>query len=121
MKTWDENPYLEFDGQKMTRASITNSFSGDLTGEGTVEYLMAYPNDAPVCFVGLHHVAGKLGERSGSFVLQATGTFANGSVQGAWFVVPGSATGDLTGLRGEGGYVSEGEQTLSITLDYSFD
>jgi len=39
----------------------------------------------------------------GSFVLQDHGTLAGITVRGEWFVVPGSGTGELTDLRGEGG------------------
>ena len=31
----------------------------------------------------------------------------NGRIKATWFVVPGSGTGDLSGLRGEGGFEGE--------------
>ena len=51
------------------------AFAGDLEGEGTVEWLMGYGDDGTAAFVGLERVVGKVGDRSGSFVLQHTGTF----------------------------------------------
>lgn len=123
MQTWDEQPYSEIDGgMKFTRASVTNAFHGDIEGETTLEYLMAYPDKDSASFVGLERVVGRVGGRSGSFVLQHSGAFAGGAVQGTWLVVPGSGTGDLRGLRGTGGYVWDGQQGKStFTLDYDVE
>jgi hypothetical protein len=38
-----------------------------------------------------------------------------------WFVVPRSGTGELTGLRGDGGFTAHLGQQGSIWLDYSFE
>ena len=122
VKAWDEKPYDEIDeGPKLTRASVTKSFSGDIEGEGTVEYLMIHRDDGSASFVGLERVVGRVGDRSGSFVLQHTGTFEGGTAKTTWFVVPGSGTGDLRGLRGEGGFASAHAERYSITLDYDFE
>ena len=43
IKHWDEKPYGEGPGlPKLTRAAVTRAFTGDITGEGHVEYLMMY-------------------------------------------------------------------------------
>ena len=40
---WDEKEIFETDdGSKVTRAQVSKSFSGELEGEGTVEWLMGY-------------------------------------------------------------------------------
>lgn len=122
VKAWEEKPYDEIDeGPKLTRASVTKSFSGDIEGEGTVEYLMIHRDDGSASFVGLERVIGRVGDRSGSFVLQHTGTFEGGTAKTTWFVVPGSGTGDLRGLRGEGGFASAHAERYSVTLDYDFE
>lgn len=121
--TWDEAPYEEHeDGQKLTRAKITNRFEGDISGDSTLEYLMVYPNDEYASFVGLERIDGRLGDRTGCFVLQHQGVF-DGLVKATWFVVPGSATGELRGLCGEGTYVWDGSlgDKCAYTLDYEFD
>jgi hypothetical protein len=44
IKSWDEKPYSEGkDLPKMTRASVDKTFTGDIDGEGHVEYVMMYP------------------------------------------------------------------------------
>ena len=122
VKAWEEKPYDEIDeGPKLTRASVTKSFSGDIEGEGTVEYLMIHRDDGSASFVGLERVVGRVGDRSGSFVLKHTGTFEGGTAKTTWFVVPGSGTGDLRGLRGEGGFASAHAERYSVTLDYDFE
>lgn len=119
---WDEQPYQELDGGgKLTRASVTQKFAGDVEGDGAVEYLMCHRDDGTASFVGLQRVAGKVGDRSGDFVLQLTGTFDGGAARGAWSVVPGSATNELRGLRGDGGFEAKSGPSGAITLDYDFE
>ncbi len=122
VKSWDEKPYDEIDeGSKLTRASVTKSFRGDIEGEGTLEYLMIHRDDGSASFVGLERVVGRVGDRSGTFVLQHSGTFEGGTAKATWFVVPGSGTGDLRGLRGEGGFASAHAEDYPITLEYDFE
>jgi len=103
IKSWDEKPYSEGPGlPKLTRAAVTKIFIGDIEGEGQVEYLMMYASDGSATYVGLERIVGKLAGRSGSFVLQRTGTFEGGVAKESYFVVPGSGTGELRGLSGDG-------------------
>ena len=103
IKAWDEKPYDERQGlPKLTRASVAKTFSGDLEGTGQLEYLMVYRTDGSAAFVGLERVVGRLGGKTGTFVLQRTGVFEGGQAKEAYSVVPGSGTGELQGLRGEG-------------------
>ena len=45
----------------------------------------------------------------------------NGKVKATWFVVPASGTGDLSGLRGEGGFEGYFGKGSDGTLDYWFE
>ena len=100
---WEEKPYSEGqDLPKLTRASVTKTFTGDIEGEGQVEYLMMYRTDGSATFVGLERIVGRIGDKSGSFVLQRLGVFEGGQAKESYSVIPGSATGDLQGLRGDG-------------------
>ncbi len=119
IKTWDEKPYSEgADLPKLTRASVTKTFSGDIEGEGVVEYLMMYRDDGTAAFVGLERITGRIGDRTGSFVLQRTGVFENGQAKESYSVVPGSATGALRGLRGEGSSALGHGNEYSFGLSY---
>ena len=100
---WDEKPYSEGPGlPKLTRATVTKTLSGDLEGEGKVEYLMMYRRDGSATFIGLERVVGRLEGKSGSFVLHRSGEFVEGRAWESYAVIPGSATEDLAGLAGEG-------------------
>jgi hypothetical protein len=119
IKSWDEKPYSEGqDLPKLTRASVTKTFTGDIEGEGHVEYLMMYRNDGTATFVGLERVIGRIEGKSGTFVLQRIGVFENGQAKESYSVIPGSATGDLRGLAGEGSSALGHGTEYPFTLDY---
>ncbi len=119
IKGWDEKPYSE-DLPKLTRASVTKSYTGDIEGEGQVEYLMMYRSDGSATFVGLERVVGRIAGKRGAFVLQRTGVFENGQAKESYSVIRGSATEELRGLEGEGvsavGHGMEHPFTLSYKL-----
>jgi hypothetical protein len=103
IKAWDEKPYSESQDQpRLTRATVTKSYSGDIEGEAQVEYLMMYRRDGSATFVGLERVVGRIGDKTGTFVLQRAGVFEGGQAKESYSVIAGSATGDLHGLRGDG-------------------
>lgn len=83
------------------RMLIDKTFSGDLVGTGKGEMLMAGTTiKGSAGYVAIERVTGTLGGRSGSFVLQHTGTMNRGSPQLSVTVVPDSGTEQLTGLAG---------------------
>ena len=69
----------------------------------------------------IERVTGTLAGREGTFVLQDAGTVEASIVSGDWFVVPGSGTGELTGLRGEGGFRANLGEGAQVHLDYWFE
>jgi len=122
IKGWEEHPFDEMEeGPKLTRAKVTKSYNGDIEGEGSVEYLMMHRPDTTASFVGLERVVGSLGGRSGSFVLRHIGTFEDGQATETISVVPGSGTGELSGLRGHGEFSAGHQQAYPITLYYHFE
>ena len=121
IKSWDEKPYSEGKDQpRLTRASVVKTYTGDIEGDGQVEYLMMYRTDGSAAFVGLERIVARVGGKTGSFVLQRTGIFEGGLAKESYFVIPGSATGDLQGFLGEGnsavGHGMEHPFTLSCEL-----
>jgi hypothetical protein len=117
---WDEKPYAEIEGgRKLTQASVKQAFTGDVEGEGAVEWLMCYRPDETADFVGVQRIVGQLGGRSGSFVLlQTAGTFDGREATAELSVAPGSGTGDLTGLSGTGELSAPRGGEPTIRLDY---
>jgi uncharacterized protein DUF3224 len=122
IKSWDEKAYDEIEGAPtLKRAAVTKQYAGDVAGEGKVEYLMMYRSAGSASFMGQERVTGSVGGRSGSFVLQHSGTFESGVAKVILSVVPGSGTGDLRGLTGEGGFSVGHQPPYAMTLDYDFE
>lgn len=120
--SWQEDTYEERgDGAKLSRASVTQRFEGDITGEGAAEWLMAYRPDGTAHFVGLHRVDGQIGDRRGSFVLETTGGFDGRTATWRAEVVPGSATDGLQGLEGQGSFSAPLGNRATFELEYGFD
>jgi hypothetical protein len=119
--SWDEEPYVEVDeARKLTRATVTQRFSGDVEGDGSVQWLMFYRTDGTADFVGMQHIQGTLRDRKGSFVLETTGTFDGSKAAADWTVVDGSGTGELEGLQGTGRMEAPMGSTAQYDFDYSF-
>jgi hypothetical protein len=119
IKSWDEKPWSEGqDPPKLTRATVTKTFTGDLEGESQVEYLMTYRSDGSATFVGLERITGRIAGKTGTFVLQRTGVFENGQAKESYSVIPGSGTGELQNLRGEGRSAVGHGMEHPFSLDY---
>ena len=119
IQNWDERSYSEGqDLPRLARASVTKTLTGDIEGEGQVEYLMMYRSDGSATFVGLERVIGRIGGMSGTFVLQRIGVFESGQAKESYAVIPGSATGELHGLRGDGSSAVGHGMEHPFTLDY---
>lgn len=117
--SWDEESFDEpEDGPKLTRAHISKSFHGDLSGTGNLMYLMTHFENGAASFIGFEKVVGSLGGRTGSFVLRHTGTYDGETATADYEVVPGSGTSQLTGLTGAGHFAAGHAEQHDLTLDY---
>lgn len=98
----DKQPLADKDADPMlARMSIDKKFSGDLEATSRGEMLSAGTvAKGSAGYVAIERVSGKLGGRSGTFVLQHSGTMNRGKPTLSVTVVPDSGTGDLTGLTG---------------------
>ena len=122
VQSWEENAYVELEGDaKLTRASVGQAFTGDLDGEGSVEWLMCYREDKTADFVGLQRFVGSLGSRSGSFVMKTQGGFDGSKAKGRLDVIAGSGTEELSGITGTGEFVAPMGSTASVELDYDVE
>src|SRR4051794_27009558 len=100
--SWDESPYEEREGRRLTRASVTQRFEGDIAGDGSAQWLMAYQPEGTARVVGLQLVDGQVAGRRGTFVLETAGEFDGAVARWEANVVPGSSTGELAELTGGG-------------------
>jgi len=83
------------------RMSLRKVFSGDLSGTGIGEMLMAGTAvKGSAGYVAIERVTATLHGRTGSFALQHSGSMTRGAPQLSVTVVPDSGTDQLAGLAG---------------------
>lgn len=121
ISSWDEKPFSEVEGGgKLTQASVLKTYVGEIQGVGTLHYLMTYRLDGSAEFRGYERFVGQVRDRSGSFVLQHSGIYANGKANEVSLVVQDSGTGRLTGLKGAIEYSAAHQQEYPVTFEYEF-
>jgi len=120
IENWDEKPAGVKVGPKVTRAIVTQKFTGDIKGKGTTEYVMVYRPDKTAEYSGVLVINGTVGVRKGSFALTLRGKFDGKKADTKWEVVRGASKGDLIGLTGKGGFGapmgSKGKYKLTYEL-----
>src|SRR6266850_3812633 len=82
------------DDAALGRMTIDKQIHGDLEATSKGQMLTAG-------YVAIERVSGTLHGRTGTFILQHTGTMNRGALQLSITVVPDSGTGQLTGLTGK--------------------
>jgi hypothetical protein len=124
----EAKPYDQTASPALMEIRISETFTGDgmdrrssFSGESTVRALHVQRDDRSASMVSVQRFRGKLAGRQGTFVLQGSETIENGKIKAKWFVVPRSGTGDLSGLRGEGGFEGDFGKGSEGTLDYWFE
>lgn len=98
------------------RMTLDKQYHGDLEATGKGQMLTAGTEvKGSGAYVAIERVEGKLKGRTGSFVLQHSGTMTHGVPQLSINVVPDSGTGALQGIAGK--------MTINIAADgkHSYD
>jgi hypothetical protein len=89
-------------GVTLGRVSIDKQFSGDLEATSRGQMLTAMTQvEGSAGYVAIELVSGRLHGRSGTFVLQHSGTMARGAQRLSVTVVPDSGTDQLVGIAGK--------------------
>jgi len=113
----DEHP----DTAPLGRMSLDKTFHGDLEGSSRGEMLTAMTRvEGSAGYVAIERVSATLHGRTGTFVLQHSGTMTRGAPQLSITVVPDSATGELTGLAGAMS-IGRADGKHSYELTYTLD
>jgi hypothetical protein len=100
---WEDETFDDQPGAKLGKVRLTKTFSGDLEATSVVNMLaVSTPTEGDefqgAAYVAVERVHGAVHGRRGGFVL----THTAGEVHGMKVaVVPGSGTGELTGITGE--------------------
>jgi Protein of unknown function (DUF3224) len=117
----EAKPYDQTASPALMEIRLSETLTGDIDGESPVRALQVLRDDRSASMVSVQRFCGKLGGRQGTFVLQGSEIVENGKIKATWFVVPGSGTGELSGLRGEGGFEGQFGKGSDGTLDYWFE
>ena len=117
----EARPYDQSASPPLLEIRLSETFTGDIDGESTVRALQVQRDDRSASMVSVQRFCGKLGGRQGTFILQGSEIVENGKIKATWFVIPRSGTGELTGLRGEGGFEGHFGKASDGTLDYWFE
>jgi Protein of unknown function (DUF3224) len=99
---WDQQDDEPRYGFTLARAEVAKTFSGALVGTSRAVLQLVGVDSGTRAYTGFEQFVGTLDGRAGTFVLRHA---AEADATGAWMtwtVLPGSGTGELTGLRGEG-------------------
>jgi len=117
VKLVPQPPEDKAEGSTLGRMSIDKEFHGDLEATSKGQMLTAGTDvKGSAGYVAIERITGTLHGRTGSFVLQHSGTLTRGAPQQTITVVPDSGTGQLVGLTGK--------MTINITdgkHSYEFD
>jgi uncharacterized protein DUF3224 len=106
-------------GLELSVIEKESELTGGIEGTAVVRYTAVTLGDGSRRFSGVLSVTGHIGGRGGSFVLEDQGTGSTQETNGRWIVVPGSGTGELAGLTGDGGWHWEaGRKDEAYTLSY---
>lgn len=118
ISAWEETTLHESEeGSKLTRATVRQTFTGDVDGTGEVEWSMFYRSDGTARFVGLQRVEGMFGEQPGSLVAETSGEFDGSTASGTWTIVAGSGERGVTGIEGTGTFSAPRGSTARYSLD----
>ena len=117
----EAKPYDQTVSPALVEIRLSETFTRGIDGESPVRALQVLRDDRSACLVSAQRFSGKLGGRQGTFVLQGSETVENGKIKATWFVIPGSGTSDLSGLRGEGGFDGDFGKGPDGWLDYWFE
>ncbi|MDQ8021377.1 MAG: DUF3224 domain-containing protein [Moraxellaceae bacterium] len=117
--SWEESPFGDIDSPaRLARVQATHIYQGDLSGEGHAEYLIAYKPDGTASFVGIEHITGEMGSRSGSFVIEHVGSFVGEQASSKWVILAGAGSGQLALLSGDGSSLAGDGKPATATMRY---
>lgn len=107
------------EGSTLARMSLDKQYHGDLEATAKGEMLTAATDvQGSAGYVAIERVTGTLNGRTGSFVLQHSGTLTRGAPTQNITVVPDSGTGQLAGIAGKLTVIIEGGKH-SYEFDYT--
>ncbi|WP_158888195.1 DUF3224 domain-containing protein [Amycolatopsis anabasis] len=112
--SWESANYDEAEGAELGRTSLTKTFSGAIEGSSAVEMISGITGTSRA-YAAFERLSVSLGGRKGTFVLQHA---AFGPEGVDLRILPGSGTGELTGISGTASIERHQDGSHTFTLSY---
>lgn len=114
---WDEQEVPgPADTAKLTRVTYEQRLTGDFDGTASSSILIAYRPDGSARYSGYDRLVGRFGDRSGSLVVEVSGTYDSTGLNATTTVVAGTGRGGFTGVQGAGSVTAPAGGTMTVTL-----
>ncbi|MBT3134254.1 DUF3224 domain-containing protein [Alteromonas sp. ALT199] len=115
---WDEDTLSErSEGIKVSHASIKQVYSGEMSGESSVEFLMSYQSPMSAKFTGFETFVGVVNGLRGTVIFQHSGKFENGIASSDFESIKDAATGELASKTFRGSFKSRKSGKADYTLE----
>jgi hypothetical protein len=108
-------------GATISHGQVQRRFEGEIAGDSDAAVIIARGTPERLGYVATDRFTGRIGALTGSFVFQHGGTIDRGALTPFGYVVPGSGTGELSGLRGTVHIEFIPPAIHELTLTYDFE
>ena len=117
---WQQQEYAWAQGgPKLTLAEKDLAFQGELEGAAVARSSIVQWNSGSTVATGHLCITGRIGGRTGSFVVEEYSRGGSGGATATWRIVPDSGADELAGVEGEGGWEwKPGAEEVAYTLSY---
>jgi hypothetical protein len=102
-------------------ATMTKTFHGEISGRSATLFTAAFdPATSTGTYVAMESFEGSVAGRAGAFNFAHSATTLGAGRESEFLViVPGSGTGELTGITGDGGLTIADDGTHTIFLNFN--
>lgn len=98
---WQESVTQSFDhGAKLSKALVSQSYSGEITGSSEVHYQLNYESNGDACFNGFEFISGTIGDTPCTLTLKHHGSFEKGVAKSQFVIVSSLTHAELLGVTG---------------------
>lgn len=119
VEEWNEEAFSEAEGGPvLKKAHVRKIYTGEIEGEGIVEYLFVYTGPQTADIYGLERFSGRVDDKHGTFIFEHKGKFEDGIADIVLEIIPRSGTGELHGIEGNIHFHAGMEEKYPIVLHH---
>jgi hypothetical protein len=112
---WNESIEKEYeDGSKITHATVSQEYEGDIIGSSSLQYQMYYKASGNALFVGFERITCTMENKPYQLILKHDGTFKNGVAASNFEVLQSDPLSSLSGLKGRFNSIEGGRAKYCI-------